>query len=354
MPITIKSTELKYKNPSTGQYQGIDAVAETTTSQQCALIEAKGAETIASIPNDYTTLSNAVNDEIAERKTYARPNLLDNWYFVGGGSQQGKDYFPINQRGGTSKSSSGYWIDRWYMNIQSGATFSIESNGFKILKTAGTNIPGISQTFEANLDGKQITLSILDSDNNLLTATATVNSSTSGWQISKSNTIWWMGFRFNNSRWDLSITSSSVILVAAKIEIGGNQTLCHNTGTESSPVWVLNEVPNYATELYKCQRYLQKSEGNWDLLRLAKYASDTLIFELPLPVQLRAAPDLSSYLNNQIRVYPVGGWTQVTGFTAIATGVTHSGLRLTLTKSSHGLTDCDLQINNGVFYSAEP
>lgn len=62
MPITIKSTELKYKNPSTGQYQGIDAVAETTTSQQCALIEAKGAETIASIPSDYTTLANNVSD----------------------------------------------------------------------------------------------------------------------------------------------------------------------------------------------------------------------------------------------------------------------------------------------------
>lgn len=61
MPITIKSTELKYKNPSTGQYQGVDAVAEMTTSEQCALIEAKGAETRASIPNDYTALSDQVN-----------------------------------------------------------------------------------------------------------------------------------------------------------------------------------------------------------------------------------------------------------------------------------------------------
>jgi hypothetical protein len=62
MPITIKSTELKYKNPSTGEYQGIDAVAERTTSEQCALIEAKGAETIASIPSDYITLANNVSD----------------------------------------------------------------------------------------------------------------------------------------------------------------------------------------------------------------------------------------------------------------------------------------------------
>ena len=66
MPITIKSTELKYKNPTTGQYQGIDAVAETTTSEQCALIEAKGVETRASIPSDYTTLSDAVNNLMLE------------------------------------------------------------------------------------------------------------------------------------------------------------------------------------------------------------------------------------------------------------------------------------------------
>ena len=71
MPITIKSTELKYKNPSTGNYQGIDAVAETTTSQQCALIEAKGIETRATIPSDYTTLSDnvtALNSAINEEK----------------------------------------------------------------------------------------------------------------------------------------------------------------------------------------------------------------------------------------------------------------------------------------------
>lgn len=61
MPITIKSTELKYKNPSTGQYQGVDAVAEMTTSEQCALIEAKGVETRASIPSNYTALSDQVN-----------------------------------------------------------------------------------------------------------------------------------------------------------------------------------------------------------------------------------------------------------------------------------------------------
>ena len=29
-----------------------------------------------------------------EKPQYCRPNLLENWYFHGGGSQQGADYFP--------------------------------------------------------------------------------------------------------------------------------------------------------------------------------------------------------------------------------------------------------------------
>lgn len=41
-------------------------------------------------------------------------NLLDNWYFVGGGSQQGGGQFPINQRGQTSYSGTNQnAIDRW-------------------------------------------------------------------------------------------------------------------------------------------------------------------------------------------------------------------------------------------------
>ena len=73
MPITLKKGILKYKNTSTGQYEGVDVVAETATSDQVeaiedaanaeiSAIEAKGAETRESIPDDYTALSNEVDD----------------------------------------------------------------------------------------------------------------------------------------------------------------------------------------------------------------------------------------------------------------------------------------------------
>lgn len=71
MPITIKTGALKYRK-SDGTYEGINAVAQESTAQQISDIQAagsaqiaavqqKGTQTIASIPDDYTALSNEVS-----------------------------------------------------------------------------------------------------------------------------------------------------------------------------------------------------------------------------------------------------------------------------------------------------
>ena len=46
-------------------------------------------------------------------------------------------------------------------------------------------------------------------------------------------------------------------VVAVKTEFGSHQTLAHKEGSK----WVLNEIPDYATELAKCQRYLRVFES---------------------------------------------------------------------------------------------
>lgn len=82
MSVTIKPNKMKYKN-SSGNYVGINAIAEQTTAEEVADIQAastaaqgeittltetkkteitnKGNETLASIPQDYTSLSNEVS-----------------------------------------------------------------------------------------------------------------------------------------------------------------------------------------------------------------------------------------------------------------------------------------------------
>src|SRR5699024_7637111 len=67
----------------------------------------------------------------------SNPNLLDNWYFIGGGSQQGGGQFPINQRGQTSYSNSGdsiiMSVDRWKFNPDNdAAVITINSDSVRI------------------------------------------------------------------------------------------------------------------------------------------------------------------------------------------------------------------------------
>lgn len=52
MPITIKPTEMRYRDEE-GEYHGLNAVAERTTAEMIAQV----AE---SIPQDYSTLSSTV------------------------------------------------------------------------------------------------------------------------------------------------------------------------------------------------------------------------------------------------------------------------------------------------------
>ena len=61
MPLTIKTGYLNAKDED-GVYIRNNTVAEQTTAEQVAEIEAAGAATIASIPSDYTALSNEVVD----------------------------------------------------------------------------------------------------------------------------------------------------------------------------------------------------------------------------------------------------------------------------------------------------
>lgn len=62
MPITLAPNKLFAKKEDGSGYLPANVVTGQTTEEQCALIEAKGAQTRASIPDDYTALSDSVVD----------------------------------------------------------------------------------------------------------------------------------------------------------------------------------------------------------------------------------------------------------------------------------------------------
>lgn len=196
-------------------------------------------------------------------------NLLDNWYFVGGGSQLGDGVFPINQRGQTqyTLSSLAYTLDRWRAYVYSGsASVNLTASGMEYSgeNTAFSQVIKVKPT---ELLGKTVTLSGLV-DENLVSATAVMPTSFSqsstvitiagtGFNlalVSRPSPVGWTGAYFVA----IGTASTTAKLVkAVKLEFGSEQTLCHNEGTAEAPVWVLNEIPDYGEEWNKCRRYLR-------------------------------------------------------------------------------------------------
>lgn len=169
MPVTIKNAAIKYKDPTTGDYKSVDAISDGTTAERVAAITAtanaanaamtaKAAQTIASIPEDYTELNNEVDELKADlSKTNERIGTLN--ATVGKGS--------ISYVGNGSNHSS--MVDQIKTNIKAGETFSVRTwNSANI-----TNI--VNQVFAYYSDGTNERIATLNVSNYQYTYTASKN-----------------------------------------------------------------------------------------------------------------------------------------------------------------------------------
>lgn len=205
-------------------------------------------------------------------------NLLDNWYFVGGGSQQGGGQLPINQRGQTSY-SIGYSIDRWVVNT--GSTLTFASDGVHI--SADGTYKQFYQLLEnpAALANRTLTLSMLITSASVLPYAIVYKDSTTEIfrERIESPDLYVKTFT-TDSDGVASVRLNGLSYVAdytiqaMKLEIGTEQTLAHNEGTAESPVWVINDVPDYEYELYRCMTSTADSSDT--------YANKTLATEQQL------------------------------------------------------------------------
>lgn len=213
--------------------------------------------------------------------TYTRPNLLDNWYFVGGGSQAGNGIFPINQRGQTSYGKSQFTTDRWYNS--DGGNGVVVNAGYVTL-SSGTVI---SQKLAKPFTAAKLTMSVLSVSDNIITGTADFASSTTPVTFVTANNF--QLYMVDDSTGNIVFyiaALANVGIKAVKVEIGDSQTLAHQV----NGVWVLNEVPNYAEELIKCQRYYIKCDG---FAPGAGISATSFYADIPIPVAMAKAPAVS-------------------------------------------------------------
>ena len=193
-------------------------------------------------------------------------NLLDNWYFVGGGSQLGDGIFPINQRGQTTHSGIAYGIDRW-KNGSERLSITVQSSSIRLTRIwyshapfgQTVNLPAGTYTLSALYDahfgnGGFFQLRIVQKDGKEISKAANTQAGFDYYTFTTASGIQEARLHFNPTNEEMG---DYVDVFAIKLELGSEQTLCHNEGTEENPVWVLNEVPDYGEELRKCQRYYQ-------------------------------------------------------------------------------------------------
>ena len=227
------------------------------------------------------------------------PNLLRNWYF-------GR---PVNQRGVSGTiSTAGYFLDGW--KLVSGSV------------TIGTD--GIT------LNG---TMAQVLEDAPVGTVTATV--------LTEAGVV---PVGYDSTTKTFTVTAAGTKLIAAKLELGGVQTLAHLYGG----AWVLNQLPDYGAELARCQRYLVPLSS--DLVQAVIIGTGTIFFFVPLPVTMRAKPTIAV---DDFKVRSVMGGTDQTGFTFAVSAARANGVMISAAKASHGMTAAALNAGAVSLLSAE-
>lgn len=216
----------------------------------------------------------------------SRRNLLDNWYFVGGGSQQGGRQFPINQRGLTEYTETGYTIDRWF--LYAAVKMQLESSGVTLIKTSSNGQLIQRLPMKSIVPGAVVSFSLLLANGELYHVSGKAQENFSQGILLGTN-FGWIGFRNlpGNDFWEAVIhleNLSSVTLVAAKLELGSAQTLVRK---DANGNWVLNDPPpKYGKALNECQRYQIISDNNLYAPYLSTSAGSRYCL-LPLPTTPR-------------------------------------------------------------------
>lgn len=238
--------------------------------------------------NESLTEAEAAQARANIRAGGSNPNLLDNAYFVGGGSQLGDGVFPINQRGQTSYSTgTNTTIDRWKTEA---SAISVDADGLTWTATGDNNqFEQITENYKL-IEGETYTATI---DCDILAGSARLFvggvgypwPTVAGSTVNVSSGITKVTFTFTREsgytgQYKLalaSVGSCTVKLRKFKLEKGTVSTLANDP------------PPDFGEELRKCQRYLWVHKfAAYDVVGNG-YAASTTVggFSICLPVSMR-------------------------------------------------------------------
>ena len=279
-----------------------------------------------------------------------RQNLLDNWYFVGGNTNNTYGKFPVNRRGQNYYPGNGYCVDRW--KLPSNITATVNDNYITLTNTSnsvGNAQQFLNEPYEFWV-GKKLTGSILFSDNTLAFGTLTVPSgaTTSGstyydFGTGSSGRATIRVYTINADSFIFGIrtpANTTNNIVAVKLELGDTQTLAHLDGT----TWVLNEIPNFSDEEYRCVTSQADEDDTYSNVSINDIIN---VPALPSKIIHLTASNPSIYLPNNCRAFCIlldanlswqGLYSLCTGSTGAAYSQKMSSTGQTITTATNKVT----------------
>ena len=242
-------------------------------------------------PAPYTAGQNiSISGTTIRTKTFpCNPNLLVNWYFGN----------PVNQRGQTNYSGGPtYSIDM--LKLVHNMRLSVQSNGI-VFSTVNNEFAYASlfsgdSVLTADVYGG--TMSVLTADGNLYS------------QVVKNlpnyllNIAEGVDFYFDREKQYATVSvrlasgATSPVILAVKLELGSEQTLAHQ---DADGNWVLNEIPDYAEQLLKCQRYLRPAPLNFIVSNSNGNYYASTVMQSPYPMRTVPAIVNGDYTAQVIR-----------------------------------------------------
>ena len=270
--VTLTADDIQASGNASVQDELNNAVKYNTPQSLTAEQQAQARDNI-NTPAPYEAGDNiSITGRIITTKAFpCNPKLTDNWYWGN----------PVNQRGQTSYTGTGYGgIDRFTFDGQ-GGTMTVGDGFVSFQKTGDYTSP--IQFFESSRvpANQTVTISSLVNDD-LFFATGTLESGV---------VAACPGGRFEAYRLDTRsvfrfvFTGSDTYKVrAVGLELGTQQTLAHKEYGE----WVQNEIPDFGTELLKCQRYYYRVHyTQYQTINMAYEDTTYAFIMLPLPVAMR-------------------------------------------------------------------
>lgn len=291
--VAVASGDVTYHNNA--KYYAEQANTQITSG--VARAEAAAARAEAAVPSGTAgavffdreqTLTEAQASQARANIQASNPNLLRNWYFVGGGSQLGYGVFPINQRGQTSYTGVTYTIDSWRCT-NSGGTVNVLADCIELSSTSGSmhlrqyiaTLPEGAYTFSAYFKGTG-TIAVGVSQND-----STVDSN------SISNKTDWTLVRIR--------VTSSIDSVFIRYIGGSGTAYIKSVKLEKGSYSTLSlDIPDFGEELYKCSTYSRPYVGA---------SRENLLVNGWFRINQRGQ---SSYTTTGSRVYTVDMWKATT------------------------------------------